>query len=889
MNKTASFDPGMSVTRRQRRRLPILAIFLQAAALLAGASAGGDENRAARPTGATLALGFALLENQHAGNAEFLAELNLANRGPAALADRDWSLYFNFGRPMRGVGTEAEIVVEHVNGDLWRLSPTDRFAPLAPGEERRLSLLGRGAVTRRSDAPAGPYFVFGDRRAEAVADYTIAPFGEVERLRRAAADQMPVATTSLLFERDRAVDALPLEKVDRLVPTPLRFAPGAARIVLDPAWKVHFGAGLENEASALVKILELHFGKEPPMDETAPAGAGAFTLRVAPLTIDGSPRETGDEAYRLTVDEDSGVEIVGTDPAGVFYGIQTLRALLPIEPAAGETIALQELVVEDAPRFPYRGLHLDVARNFHPRRPSRSSWTWLLSTRSNRFHFHLTDDEGWRLPVAALPELTEVGSRRGHTDDESDRLLPSFGSGPDPDPATAHGSGAYSRDDFVAILRHAGDRHIQVIPEIDVPGHARAAIKAMAARHARLLATGREEEAAASLLTDPQDSSEYRSVQGWDDNVIDVCLPSTYRFLEVVFDEIIGLWAEAGAALEAIHVGGDEVPTGVWMGSPACDLLIRETPELNGTADLPAYFLGRVGDLLTARGLTTAGWEEIALTAAGDDEHAKRPSEEFVDRGFQPYVWNNVWGWGAEDVGYRLANAGYSLVLANATNLYFDLAYDKHPEEPGYAWAGFVDTRKAWEFVPLDLYRNARTDLMGKPLDPATAFAGRARLTDQGRQRIRGIQGQLWSENSKGPDVLEYQLFPKLLGLAERAWAAQPAWARVEETAERRRQEAIAWNEFANRLGRYELPRLDHLFGGVHYRLPPPGAVVRDGLLHANTAFPGLAIRYTTDGSEPVKSSTLYRGPVAVQGTVKLGTFDTRGRGSRIVAVTADD
>ena len=159
-------------------------------------------------------------------------------------------------------------------------------------------------------------------------------------------------------------------------------------------------------------------------------------------------------------------------------------------------------------------------------------------------------------------------------------------------------------------------------------------------------------------------------------------------------------------------------------------------------------------------------------------------------------------------------------------------------------------------------------------------------IPDAGRQNILGIQGQLWAESAKGPTVMEHQAFPKVLGLAERAWAAQPAWARVEDPAARKAQLAAAWNRFANSLGRHALPQLDYLYGGVAYRLPPPGAVVEDGLLKANTAFPGLTLRYTTDGTEPTASSTRYEGPVAITRTAKIKTFDTRGRGSRTTVVS---
>jgi hexosaminidase len=360
-----------------------------------------------------------------------------------------------------------------------------------------------------------------------------------------------------------------------------------------------------------------------------------------------------------------------------------------------------------------------------------------------------------------------------------------------------------------------------------------------------------------------------------------VCRDSTYHFIETVIDEIVEIWAEADAPLDAIHIGGDEVPKGVWLSSPACERLIAESGELEGPEDLAGYFLRRVNSMLRERGLATAGWEEIALAEkVWEGNHVKAPDPTLVGQGLRPYIWNNVWGWGAEDLGYRLANIGYEVVLCGATNLYFDLAYDLDPQEPGYVWAGVVDTRKSWEFVPFDVFKTASSDLMGNPLDP-DSFTDRVRPTVEGRERILGIQGQLWAENSKGREVLEYQAFPKLLGLAERAWAAQPAWARIEDKRERRRAQAAAWNEFANRLGQRELPRLDRLLGGVAYRLPPPGAVIEEGLLQVNASFPGLVIRYTTDGSPPHVLSDRYTGPVEVSGEVQVATFDTRGRASR--------
>jgi hexosaminidase len=231
-----------------------------------------------------------------------------------------------------------------------------------------------------------------------------------------------------------------------------------------------------------------------------------------------------------------------------------------------------------------------------------------------------------------------------------------------------------------------------------------------------------------------------------------------------------------------------------------------------------------------------------------------------------------------------LANAGYPVVLCSATNLYLDLAYEKDPLEPGLIWAGFVDARDPFSFVPQDVFKSKATDLMGHPIDIAGLGANRQRLTAKGLRRVLGIQAQLWSERIRGIDQLEYMAFPRLLAVAERAWAAAPAWADLPDPLHAP-QFAHAWNEFANRVGQREMPRLDVLFGGVAYRLPPPGAVILDGMLHANVEFPGLTIRYTLDGSEPTAASAEYREPVPVTGPVKLKSFDTRGRGSRTTIV----
>ena len=251
------------------------------------------------------------------------------------------------------------------------------------------------------------------------------------------------------------------------------------------------------------------------------------------------------------------------------------------------------------------------------------------------------------------------------------------------------------------------------------------------------------------------------------------------------------------------------------------------------------------------------------------------PHPDFATGNVIPFVWQNLWG--NQDLGYRLANAGYPVVLCNVTNLYFDLAYNKDPEEPGFYWGGFVDTRKAFDFRPFDIFTSTNVDPMGHPFDPETDYKDMERLAPGAQSNILGIQGQLWSETIKGPEMMEYYIFPKLLALAERAWGK--ALPEGEAAAEN-------WAEFANALGRRELIRLDHLSGGYNYRVPTPGAKIVGDKAMANVVFPGLDIRYTTDGSEPDLDSPLYAEPVPIDSLTCFRTFDHRGRGSRMVCVS---
>lgn len=827
----------------------------------------------------------------------FRSQLKLTNGSSVPLAG-GWALYFNSAARLFPDSVSPAVTLTHINGDFYVLRPSDGASSLPPGESQSIEYEGGPWAINVSDVPSGFYLVLNERsgRPSTPIDVPlkVGPFPAEESLRRGAEDVVPVTSAESRYLANAALNLLPPESLTKVVPTPIQVKRLSGEVTLGRDAIIFFNDPLlANEARYLADAMEpllearIPTHLEGSIDAPRP---GSIRLRIKEAQPHTAKKRNNEEAYALTVTPEGGIEISGSSPSGVFYGVQTLRALLPIEsyskPPAELTIDAVRIV--DAPRFPYRGLHLDVARNFQSKETVKKLLDLMAFYKLNRFHWHLTDDEGWRFEVKSLPELAEVGGRRGHTLDEADHLMPSHGSGPFPDAAISPGSGFYTQDQFVEILRYAHSRHITVIPELDFPGHARAAVKAMEARHRRLAASD-PEAADEFLLREPRDTSKYESVQLWNDNVVDVGRESSYRFLAVVVDELIDLFRRAGAPLVSIHLGGDEVPRGVWEHSAACNKIkTNSASKIPRRGRLELYFLNRASEILAQRFIQPACWDDCLLLEVDEDAAAgdtRRAAGKPVPTA---YVWNNVWGWGREDAAYRLANAGFDVVLSSATHLYFDLACEKDPLEPGYYWAGFVDARAPFEFAPLNVFKNAKCNAMGQPLS-RESLAGGTRLTAEGTQHITGIQGQLWGENLRSEKSLEYMAFPRIIALAERAWAATPAWAEIDDREQRELQLERDWNQFANRLGQRELPRLDYLFGGIHYRLPPPGAVVRDGQVRANVEFPGMAIHYTIDGSTPTVDDPIYRAPIPVVEGMQFRSFDSRGRGSRSVIVSPSD
>ena len=350
----------------------------------------------------------------------------------------------------------------------------------------------------------------------------------------------------------------------------------------------------------------------------------------------------GDEGYVLEVTP-AGVTIEASTEAGLFYGSQTLRQLV-----SPRRTTIPEMRIEDAPSFRWRGMHLDVSRHFFNPRFVRRYIDFLARHKLNVFHWHLTDDDGWRVELDSHPELTERTAWRGL----NEALPPSYDSGDD------RYGGFYTKDEISEILTYATDRHIMVVPEIDVPGHS----KPVTVCHPELLCEGA--------------ISQFKSVQDVPENLLCAGREQTFDFLETVIGEIAAMFPSP-----YLHMGGDERPEGPWEQCPRCRKRIADE-GLRDTDALQGYFMERVRKIVSSHGKTMVGWNEIT--------HGNT-----VDRSAVVMAWQDP------EKGLSAAEAGYPVVMAPAQHTYFDLAQAEDPAEPGLRWAGVVTLKDAYDWQPI--------------------------------------------------------------------------------------------------------------------------------------------------------------------------------------------
>lgn len=810
-----------------------------------------------------LSVTWEAVQNDNPKKGQALNAITITNNGKATFPATGWKMYFNSARMILEQTITGNAAIKFVNGDLFSLTPAASFPDIKPGQSVRIAYVTEDEVVNITDGPEGFYVVWD---AQPDKGYNMGAFS----YKQFKPNYPGLITPATVYEQNKTIVDIPEAQLTKVFPTPVSYKENSGVFTFTKNTSTHFDDRFAGEVRAFDTWLGRLMGKRAA--KNSPASAISFNFK----------EDLGLEAYEITVTTNK-IDVNASTTTGLFYAIQSLKTLIPASAWSHPQKEIQIPCVEikDEPRFAYRAFMLDVGRNFQPKKEIFRVLDVMALYKINVFHMHLTEDEGWRVEIPSLPELTEVGGRRGHTLDSKHFLPASHGSGGELENKT--GTGFYTKADFIEILKYARERHVMVIPEIEAPGHARAAIKSMNARYDRLMAEGKKAEAEKYLLYSPGDKSQYSTAQYWTDNVIDVSLPSTYNFVETVIGDIVNMYKEAGVPLKTINWGGDEVPAHVWEQSPAFLALKASNPEIKSTADVWYYFYGHVMQLLKAKGLYLSGWEEMGLRkTALDGNPVYIPNPDFMPEHPQVEVWNNTLGGGNEDLAYKLANAGYKTVLTPVTNMYFDMAHYKAFDEPGYYWGAFSDIDKPFSFIPFDYFKNSKVDRDGLPIN-RNIFIGKQRLTDYGKSNIIGLQSAVWGENIKSTERLEYMMLPRLLGFAERAWAKDPDWATEKDPAKAEALYQTAWSNFLNVLGKRELPRLSYLNGGYSYRVPKPGVVFQDGKYAANVQFPGLTIRYTIDGKDPDAKSKLYNDAVTSDGkTIKFRAFDTKGRGGNV-------
>ena len=398
-----------------------------------------------------------------------------------------------------------------------------------------------------------------------------------------------------------------------------------------------------------------------------------------------SPKVQSLEGYMLIVDK-KGVSIVGNTAAGVFYGIQTLRkALADEEQTKGGSVLLPAVNIADAPRFSYRGMHLDCSRHFFPVTFVKKYIDLLAMHNMNVFHWHLTDDQGWRLEIKRWPKLTTVGSQRSGT---------IIGTNSDLDDHTPYG-GYYTQQEARDIVAYAKARHITVVPEIDMPGHMLAAL----ASYPELGCTG-----------GPYQVGHYWGVYK---DVLCVANERVYEFVEDVLTEVMDIFPS-----EVIHIGGDEAPTDKWLQCPKCQTL----------PTLQAHFTKRVFDFLTAHHRRAMGWDEI-LDGCPQDAM--------------------IMSWRGSEPGAKAAALGHDVVMTPTTHCYFDYQQVEDPQFEPSRCGGFIPVKKVYSLNPVadSLSAEAQTHILGVQANLWTEYVTNEEMAEyQALPRMSALAEVQWTQ-----------------------------------------------------------------------------------------------------------------------------------------------
>ncbi|UUW07943.1 beta-N-acetylhexosaminidase [Flavobacterium plurextorum] len=441
------------------------------------------------------------------------------------------------------------------------------------------------------------------------------------------------------------------------------------------------------------------------------------------------------EGYSLKSDK-NGVEITGNSAIGTFYGIQTLIQLLPAEKSSN--LAIASVNVQDEPRFAYRGAMLDVGRHFFSVAFVKKYIDYLALHKLNYFHWHLTEDQGWRIEIKKYPKLTEIGSKRNGS------IIGRYpGKGSDNTPE----GGFYTQEEVKDIVKYASDRFITVIPEIEMPGHSSAAIAA----YPELSCFPNEKtNLPANMISDKskQEMANGRNKivqETWGVHA-DIFVPTenTFKFLEDVLDEVIALFPS-----KYIHIGGDEAPKDAWKKSEFCQQMIKEK-GLKDEHGLQSYFIQRIEKYVNGKGRTIIGWDEI------------------LEGGLAPNA--IVMSWQGEAGGIAAAKENHQVIMTPGSHVYLDHSQTKNEKE--VTIGGFLPLEKVYSYEPIP-----------------------KELNEQQAKYVMGAQGNVWTEYMANPAKVEYMIFPRLSALSEVLWSPKDKkdWTQFQTKIETMKKRYTMW------------------------------------------------------------------------------------------------
>lgn len=527
-----------------------------------------------------------------------------------------------------------------------------------------------------------------------------------------------------------------------------------------------------------------------------------FSLPVRQMSVPGKTivleemeLATGNESYELEISEHQ-IRVKGMH-AGVFYGLQTVLQM--IENRDGRAV-VPAAHIKDDPAFGYRGLMLDVSRHFFSTDQIKKILDLMAYFKFNRMHWHLTEDQGWRLEIKKYPKLTQMSAWR-----DSTIIGQYYDFNPFIYDGKPHG-GYYTQEEAREIVRYAAERHITVIPEIELPGHSSAVLAAYPEFGSFEVQDGKALPGAIAAANDkgePYDNDLSTAVPGFWGVHYNIYGPTekAFRFLEDVLTEVMDIFPS-----EYIHIGGDEVPKDHWITSDIAQKVIKKE-KLADEHELQSFFIRRIEKFLNKNGRKLIGWDEI------------------LEGGLAPNA--TVMSWRGEKGGIEAAKMGHDVVMTPNSHLYFDhyQAADKTTEP--LAIGGFLPLEKVYSYSPI----------------PES-------LTAEERKHVLGVQANLWTEYIPTNTKMEYFLFPRVLALAEVAWKSK----------DEKDYQAFTQHRLPKRLAELEAQQ-------VFFRIPEAEVTITQDAVtgrHRVSIVPFVAnakIYYTVDGHKADQTATPYTGP----------------------------